>query len=210
VQFLPDSGLLLPPRAGDHRVRWHSPNRSHKNASPTFELLASATQAPVNPTTAWGLGLDPWPPDPDQARTRFVRRFLLTEVVRDARGQLGQERYLGLYEPGDTGTTLTCVHRSPALAPFEREETLERVRLRVVEFQEDVGRAGKTVSRFHDPTQPAVWDEAVGPADPAVAQDRSADAPTRVIRVSPPVTLPAEPAGRPAAVAGLVSTITNP
>lgn len=75
-------------------------------------------------------------------------------MVRDVRGQPAQERYLGLYEP-DAHGHLVCAHRSPAPAAMEREQLLARVRLRVVEFQEDTERA-RHLERFTpSPTQQA-------------------------------------------------------
>ena len=190
VQFLPDSDRLLPPRAADYGVRWQAPNRTQANVAPTLELLAPGTQTAVDPRSVWGLGpLGNWPPPAEGSQAGFVRRLLVTEVVRDVRGQLGQERYLGLYEPAATGTALHSLHRSPALAAFECEEQLSRVRLRVVEFQEDLGLAGAA-------GRPP-WDEAVGPAGQP-ASGRLADAPARVVGVSPPVTVPAIPIPPPA------------
>jgi hypothetical protein len=201
VQFLPDSTALLPAQAGDYRVRWRAPDRTTGNESRTLELLAPGTSVAVDPRLApgWGLGLlEHWPPLDEGAQTRFTRRLLVTEVVRDVRGQLGQERYLGLYEP-DAGTVLRCVHRSPALAPFEREERLERVRLRVAEFQNDARPTGATGL--------TVWDEAVGPAG-QTASGRMADAPARVVRVSPPVTVAAVPVPPSASVPA--APLSNP
>jgi hypothetical protein len=183
--------LLLPDRAGEYRVGWRAANRP-KDPAPTFELLDPDTGQAVDPNGVWGLGRPAnWPPKDEGSQARFVRRLLVTEVVRDIRGQLGQERYLGLYEPAPGGTALRCVHRSPALAPMEREEALARVRLRVVEFQEADGRARPEDWQFN-PALPDVWDDAIGPTA-APAADRTADSPARVVSVSPPVTVPAIP-----------------
>lgn len=202
VQFLPDAGKLLPERAADHRIRWAPFDPALPNLTPEFGLLAPGASTPVDPTAQPGWALGPrndWPPPIEQAETRFVRRLLLTELVRDVRGQAGQERYLGLYAP--SGGRLTCLHRSPALAPREHEQNLARVRLRIVEFQVDKLRS--------DSADTWRWDELFGPDDPPL--NRAADAPARVVRVSPPVNLLVEqPATARATATASVPTSTSP
>jgi hypothetical protein len=181
VQFLPDAFALPPQEAHKYAVRWEPFDEKVPNDQvlPVFDLIDPASGQPVDPTAdpGWALGRSAWPPGeaPDNTpQVRFVRRLLLTQAVRDVRGQPGQERYLGLYGPA--GGRLHCLHRSPVLAPFEREQLLPRLVVRVVEFQVDALRA--------DNADRWGWAELFDPPNQAPGDDRTADAPARVTRVS--------------------------
>jgi hypothetical protein len=176
VQFLSNSAALLPAHAAEHRVRWDA-------TDPKLQLVRDGV------VSNWGLGrrVD-WPPAGEGAEFRLHRRLLVTELVRDVRGQWGQERYLGLYSP--KAAWLEREHRSPALAKDEREQDLPQVRVRVVEFQEDIERTDKlrysngSLVTSHQP-----WGALFDPPDTTTEDARTADVPYRVVRVSPPVTL---------------------
>ena len=53
----------------------------------------------------------------------FYRCLLLTRVVRDVRGQAGQERYLGLYYAPLLPSCLKPVRGSPELTPSDLAPT---------------------------------------------------------------------------------------
>jgi len=177
VQLLSDAAALLPDHSVEYLVRWHASGLK-------FQLVRNGV------ASTWGLGLrSDWPPAGEGAEFCLRRRLVVTELVRDVRGQWGQERYLGLYEPA-AGDWLERQHRSPALAVDEREQDLPQIRVRVVEFKEDKERTTRLRYPADSPLLPhRPWGALFDPPD-ATAQDaRTADVPYHVTGVSPPVTL---------------------
>ncbi len=116
-----------------------------------------------------------------QASDVFLeRRIVLTELVSDIRGQLGEERYLGMYQRVSSGGTecLQEIHRSGAVrqsANIMLGGASRRLRVRIVEVQA-VRIGGNEPSLTAD-----IWDKLFPSADE--------DARARIVRVSPPIDL---------------------
>lgn len=117
-------------------------------------------------------------------------RVVLTELVSDVRGQLGEERYLGLYEVNYDGFAVE-VQRSPVLGLFRPDQHARgrgrRLRLRVVEFQVvNIKKDKRPNGQDASPTlHYSVWSELF----PSRDEREPVDALTRIVRVSSPIEL---------------------
>jgi hypothetical protein len=117
----------------------------------------------------------------------FRRFALLTQMVSDVRGQLGHERYLGLFKfvdaPDPEDCSLDVTHRFPDVEPDEIRE-MRRLRLRIIEFQ-----------FVHAAAAVATDTLKFGPWSHLFAEQpepQTNDAPARIVCVSPPIELQAE------------------
>ncbi len=196
LQFLPDSQLLLP--------RFDSPENSLLYRPSEFWLAwQPQTTPPVAP--AWKLfeqtsrgkedvtkKLTNHPDAEPNCDMSFQRRILLTEMLSDVRGQLGHERYCGLYrldKPGQPDATLVEVHASPVLKQQGlRADTLlpsatkiaRRMRARVVEVQ---------VVRHQSDGAPQLAEKVWTELFPVESDSQFSDVRARIVRVSPPIEL---------------------
>jgi hypothetical protein len=116
----------------------------------------------------------------------FRRFALLTEMVSDVRGQLGQERYLGLFKFVNDADPDKCLldvtHRFPDVGPAEIRK-MRRLRVRIVEFQ----FVNADAAAANDTLQFGPWSHLF--ADEPEPQ--TIDAPARLVCVSPPIELQA-------------------
>ncbi len=114
----------------------------------------------------------------------FRRFALLTEMISDVRGQLGQERYLGLFKFTDNTNPDNCslgvTHRFPDVGPDEIR-AMRRLRVRIIEFQ--FVHADAAVSE--DSLKFGPWSHLF--AEQPEPQNK--DAAARVVSVSPPIEL---------------------
>ncbi|MCA9258653.1 MAG: hypothetical protein KDA61_05615, partial [Planctomycetales bacterium] len=114
----------------------------------------------------------------------FRRFALLTEMVSDVRGQLGQERYLGLFKFTDDTNPDNCsldvTHRFPDVRPEEIRKS-RRLRVRIIEFQ--FVHADEAVS--DDSLKFGPWSHLFAEQP----EPQTKDAAARVVSVSPPIEL---------------------
>lgn len=187
VQFLPDSLLLR---------RLMTDDNASKGRHAQFSLLwLGAEDAPLKAKLRRRLGNEgEWVNVTnrlsEQERKAFgdvtFRRFaLLTEMVSDVRGQLGQERYIGLFkftsamDPEDCSLDIT--HQFPDIGPKEIRK-MRRMRIRIIEFQ-FVYAAADTVANDTLTFDP--WSHLF----PEQPEPQTKDASARIVCVSPPIEL---------------------
>jgi hypothetical protein len=192
VQFLPDS-LLLRRLVTDDGA---SAGRPAHFLLEWLPIPAGATQVPLQARLLRRFGDDgEWTKVTHRLSAReqaafgqvtFRRFALLTEMVSDVRGQLGQERYLGLFKfVNDTNPDdclLNVTHRFPDVGPEEIRK-MRRLRVRIVEFQFVAANAAAA----NDTLQFGPWSHLF--ADEPEPQSK--DAPARLVCVSPPIELQA-------------------
>lgn len=116
--------------------------------------------------------------------------MVLTELVSDVRGQLGEERYLGLYEVNYDGFAIE-VQRSPVLGLFRPDQHTigrgRRLRVRVVEFQVVDIKNDKRPNGQN--TSPSLHDSVRSELFPTRDEREPVDAQTRIVRVSSPIEM---------------------
>ncbi|MDZ4853231.1 MAG: hypothetical protein SGI77_28410 [Pirellulaceae bacterium] len=117
----------------------------------------------------------------------FRRFALLTEMISDVRGQLGQERYLGLFKFTDATNAVDCsldvTHQFPDVRPKEIRK-MRRLRIRIIEFQ--FVHADEAVSE--DSLKFGPWSHLFAEQP----EPQTKDATARVVSVSPPIELQQE------------------
>jgi hypothetical protein len=187
VQFLANTQRLVPADASSYQLCWRSSApTSDGTIDPQFNLLY-AGQTPGT----WNLSPTVTPVETG-SDVAFARVLLLTEVVRDVSGQVGPERYLGLFYLLDSAGTFSCQDRSPALPnKIYEESAIGQISLRVVELQVravPIDPQTGTPVPYQFPRQD-FWGDIFGSVKNVDTQS-APDAVARIVGVSAPVSLP--------------------
>jgi IPT/TIG domain len=179
VQLLANTQRLVPADAASYQVNWLS--GPPLGNSPQFKVLDA-----LGGEGTWGIDSKVKAVETG-SDVAFARVLLLTQKVRDVTGQLGPERYLGLYYLG-AGNTFFCQHRSPALPAVTEECTINPLTLRVVEVQIRITAIDSaTLQKGYFPRLD-FWADIFGdPKNPDTAG--ASDSVARIVGVSAPVSL---------------------